>query len=188
MKLYLIRHGKDDDTVRGGWSKSGLTEVGKLQAQELAAQINTQKNELKIGRLFSSDLPRAIQTATPISAVLSLEIELKPQFRETNNGIFAGMKNDIANEKYPGIYWSTLQWDEPYPQGESPRMFYERIKTAWTELSVNENAILVTHGGVINVIYSLIDGVEFSNKTHANKIPHAVMIPLIYENGIWRKE
>lgn len=25
MNIYLVRHGKDDETVRGGWSKASLT-------------------------------------------------------------------------------------------------------------------------------------------------------------------
>jgi probable phosphoglycerate mutase len=158
----------------------------------LVDYINENKNELKIERIFSSDLPRAIQTAEMISAVLKLEIELMPEFRETNNGIFAGMPNEIANEKYPGLYWNTLEWDEPYPQGESPRIFYERIKTAWEQFSEmiaknGKNIIFVTHGGVKNVIYTLIDGTSFSNKDKVERIPHVTMIPLNYNNAKWSR-
>lgn len=28
MICYLVRHGKDDDSVRGGWSKSPLSDEG----------------------------------------------------------------------------------------------------------------------------------------------------------------
>ena len=192
MFCYLIRHGKDDETLRGGWSLSGLTEEGISQVKNLTGYINENKNELKIARLFSSDLPRAIQTAQPISALLNLETELMPEFRETNNGVLAGMPNEIADEKYSGLYWNTLDWDEAYPQGESPRIFYERIKTAWEQFSgmiskSGENVILVTHGGVINVIHSLVDGRPFSNKGKAERIAHAVMLPLGYNDGAWRR-
>ena len=191
MICYLIRHGKDDDSVRGGWSNSGLTAEGKMQVRNLADYIGKNKNELNIDRLFSSDLPRAAETALPISEVLGLEVDFRPEFRETNNGVLAGMPNDIANEKYPGLYWRTLEWDEAYPQGESPRIFYERIKTAWENFSdriLNENksVILVTHGGVINVIYCLIENKPFSNKMHSENIAHAVMIPLKYKNNSWQ--
>ena len=37
MICYLVRHGKDDDTVRGGWSQQPLTDEGKVQAAELIA-------------------------------------------------------------------------------------------------------------------------------------------------------
>ena len=191
MICYLIRHGKDDDNVRGGWSNSGLTAGGNLQVKILVDYIIENKNELKVEKLFSSDLPRAIETIMPISTALNLEVEFKPEFRETNNGVFAGMPNDIANEKYPGLFWNTLDWDEPYPQGESPRIFYERIKTAWEKFSEkilkeNKNIILVTHGGVINVIYTLIEGTIFSNKMKMERINHAIMMPLKYSNA-WVK-
>jgi len=191
MTCYLVRHGKDNDTVRGGWSNSNLSPEGTLQVKHLSEHIVQHKNELKIEGLFSSDLPRAVQTAMPISKMLNLEIQLLPDFRETNNGLLAGMPNDIANEKYPNLYWGTLEWSEPYPQGESPCMFYTRIKTAWEQFSNlvssrNQNVILVTHSGVINVIYSLVNGTAFSNKTKAERVPYAALIPIKNIGGSWK--
>ena len=120
MTCYLIRHGQDDRGVRGGWSSSGLTDEGRLQVKNLVDYISENRNELKIERLFSSDLPRAAETSMPISKAPNLEIELMSEFRETNNGILAGMLNDVADKEYPGLFWNTLEWDEPYPHGESP--------------------------------------------------------------------
>jgi len=191
MICYLIRHGKDDETVRGGWSKSGLVAEGKLQAKNLADYVSENKDKLKIEKLFSSDLPRAIETAMPISSALNLNVILKPEFRETNNGILAGMPNDIANEKYPGIYWSALDWDESYPQGESPRAFYERIKAAWEAFSEaiikdGRNTALVTHNGVINVILAAIEEREYSNSMKMERIDYATMIAFKYDGG-WKR-
>jgi probable phosphoglycerate mutase len=104
MICYLIRHGKDDDSVRGGWSNSGLTAEGKSQVKNLVDFINENKNKLKIEKLFSSDLLRAVETIMPISTILNLKFEFKPEFRETNNGVLAGMPNNIVNENYPGLF------------------------------------------------------------------------------------
>ena len=41
------------------------------------------------------------------------------------------MLKEKAKAEYPGLYWSALNWEQPYPNGESPRQFYERVKTAW---------------------------------------------------------
>jgi len=185
MICYLVRHGKDDDTVRGGWSRSSLTDEGKAQVKYLADYIFKNRDELKIEKLYSSDLPRAVETVSPIAAALNQRVNFKPEFRETNNGVLAGMPNDIAKEKYPGLFWSALEWDEQYPQGENPRMFYERIKTAWelfsdAIVSENKNVILVTHSGVIDVIYLLIDDKPFSNKSKKDRISYATLIPLKY--------
>jgi len=187
----LVRHGKDDDNIRGGWSNSGLTAEGKSQVKNLVDYISEKENELKIEKLFSSDLTRAVETIMPISTILNLKVEFKPEFRETNNGVLAGMPNNIAIKKYPGLFWNKLEWYESYPEGESPHTFYERIKIAWeifseTIIKENKNVILVTHGGVINVIYTLIDKKPFSNKMKMEKIDHAIMIPLKYNND-WER-
>ena len=185
MICYLVRHGQDDPTVRGGWSMASLTDEGQKQVANLAGYISANKDELRIERLFSSDLPRAVETATPISIALNIKIELTPQFRETNNGLLAGMPNDIATRKYPGLFWSALDWDEPYPEGESPREFYQRVESAWESFSQqiaqqNKNVMLVTHQGVINVLCAVVGGTIYSNKAKMKPIEHAAIIPLRY--------
>lgn len=39
MTIYLVRHGKDDETIRGGWSNHGLMPVGVEQVNKLAKEI-----------------------------------------------------------------------------------------------------------------------------------------------------
>ena len=188
MTCYLARHGKDDDTVRGGWSGQPLTEEGKAQADELASFI--QRSDLGIQYIYSSDLLRAIQTAQSVADKLHLPIIQMPEFREVNNGDLAGMYNELASKMYPGLYWNTLEWEQRYPGGESPKEFYERIRTAWDAfqkmvLEQNENVLLVTHGGVINVILSIVNGEKYSNKTTMRKIQNAELIALEYMEKGW---
>lgn len=84
--------------------------------------------------------------------------------------MLAGMANERADKEYPGLYWRTLDFDEHYPGGESPHEFYDRISAAWGDLVTSvrgsgKDAALVTHGGVINVIMHIIDGIPYSNQT-----------------------
>jgi len=181
MICYLVRHGQDDNTVRGGWSMSPLTENGIRQAEHLAEVIASDKAAYDIRRIFSSDLPRAVQTARPTAAALGLEIEERPEFRETNNGELAGMKNVIALRRFPGMFWNTLDWDQHYPGGESPHEFYDRISAAWEKLKAevsgsDGNIMLVTHAGVINVIMCITSGRPFSNKQRSPAIDHTKII------------
>lgn len=180
MNCYLVRHGKDDDTVRGGWSNSPLTEQGFEQVNALANNIASDPT-LNIVQIFSSDLLRAKQTAEIISKKIDISIAYLPQFRETNNGDLAGMKNTEALSKYPGLFWNTLDWDESYPNGESPHTFYDRVRNAWQDFTSkihdqNGDVILVTHGGVINVILHIVNGLEYSNKTKPFPVKHAELI------------
>ena len=115
------------------------------------------------------------------------------EFREVNNGILAGMKNDLAAETFPGLYWNTLDWEERYPGGESPQEFYERVCEAWNRfqcsaLEHTENVLLVTHGGVIQVILSIVNGEEYSNRKALRKIRNAELIVLDRASGKWQEQ
>lgn len=180
MICYLVRHGKDDDSVRGGWSNSPLTEEGIQQVDRLAAEMQS-AGKTDIGIIYTSDLPRAKQTAEILSMALAVPVIEMPEFRETNNGILAGMNNQVASEQYPGLYWSTLDWEEAYPGGESPCRFYNRIADAWhafknTLQKNDQDVMLVTHGGVINVIQCIEHAMVYSNKENPFPVGNAECI------------
>ena len=182
MTCYLIRHGKDDETIRGGWCDASLSGEGVAQVEALAKRL-AEDSEFRVGHIFSSDLVRTIETAQILNSVLQVPVEFCPQFREVNNGLLAGMKNDAVNVKYPGLYWSTLNWDEHYPGGESPLEFYGRISGAWNEFKdsvkgLPYNVILVTHGGVLNVIQCVEHGIPYSNKANPFPVGYAEMIAI----------
>lgn len=190
MICYLARHGKDDDTVRGGWSQTPLSNEGLRQAKVLASFV--QRSDWDIKQIYSSDLPRAMQTAEAVANQLQLPVIPMQEFREVNNGDLAGMKNELAGRLYPGLYWNTLDWEQQYPGGESPREFYERIRRAWDAfqkeiLERSENVLLVTHGGVIHVILSIVNGMAYSNKAPQRKIGNAELLALEYQDGGWKE-
>lgn len=120
MKIYILRHGQDDDSVRGGWSSVPLMETGIKQAY-----------------------------------------------------VLAGM-----DKKFPNLFWRNLDWEEHYPQGESPKEFYERVCNGWynfTESLANydKNVLLITHGGVINIIRCIINSESYSNRVRYQGAPYA---------------
>lgn len=167
MKLIFVRHGKDDDRYRGGWSALDLTPEGRCQAERLAKHIRENNRYYRIACIVSSDLPRAMTTANCIAAELGLPIQKDRRLREIDNGDLAGMLNETALEKYPGLFFNALEMDEHYPNGESPRDFFRRIELWLSEFAANrpaENVLVLTHGGVINVVYHLVKGMEWSNK------------------------
>lgn len=105
MKLTFVRHGKDDDRYRGGWSNLDLIPEGVEQAKQLAKHLKENNWKYKIAHIISSDLPRTLTTARIISKELEIKIQQEFQIRETNNGDLAGMLNDSALEKYPGLFF-----------------------------------------------------------------------------------
>ena len=182
MICYLVRHGKDDETIRGGWCDASLCAEGIAQVEALTKCL-AENSEFHIGYIFSSDLVRCKQTAEILSQMLNVPVEFYTQFREVNNGLLAGMKNDVACVKYPGLYWSTLGWEEHYPDGESPREFYERISNTWFKFkdavkNLPYDIMVVTHGGVMNVIQCLEHNVVYSNKLNPYPVGYAEMVAI----------
>jgi Fructose-2,6-bisphosphatase len=175
VRIIFIRHGKDDDRYRGGWSTLDLIPEGMEQARKLAKYLKENKSNYDISQIVSSDLTRTMTTASFISEELGLPILKDFQLRETNNGDLAGMLNNDALIKYPGLFFSSLKMNETYPNGESPNDFYMRIRT-WFEDFINKhrhsnsNILVVTHSGVINIVYHIVKNIEWSNKNCLFKI------------------
>ena len=187
MRIFLVRHGKDDGNYRGGWSLVPLTEEGINQVKKLAEFLNTQKDYYNIEKIISSDLERARQTTNIINEKLNVNVEFTERLREMNNGKIAGMLNKDVEKIYPGLYYNTLRMDERYPGGECPIEFHDRIikdfKDIVKENKNHNNIMIVTHSGVINIIYRYINNMEWSNKIKSIKVSNASIYSLILENN-----
>lgn len=174
--IILMRHGEDDNTRLGGWSNAGLSSTGIKQAKHAGEKIV--RAGYKITHIFSSDLERAKETAEIVAKDMNLKVVYAEEFRETNNGDLAGMPKEQAREEYPGLYWNSLEWEQEYPNGESPKSFFERVKSAWERFKtdtadVDGDVLLVTHGGVIDVILCLENGLNYTNKHTTFRIGNA---------------
>lgn len=175
--IYLMRHGADAPDRLGGWSSLGLTDEGKRQVRAAGLMLA----DKGITVIYSSDLIRARETAEIVAEQLDQPVILLPEFRESNNGHLAGMLKEEAALKYPGKYWNNLGWTEPWPGGESPQQFFERIRAAWSEFKENvngETVLLVSHGGVMNIILCLENGVSYTNKETRYRIRDAEIITI----------
>lgn len=154
--LIVVRHAESVHHVTGltgGWTDTGLTELGQRQAGLLAARLRGELGRQPL-RILSSDLQRARQTADPIGRALGRSIELVPALRELDNGAAAGMTQEqargIAVEPSPPL----LDW-QPYPGAETWRRFYARVVGFMEQLIQEEPrpALLVTHGGtIVNIV------------------------------------
>ena len=175
--IYLMRHGEDPSERYGGWSTYGLTAKGSAQVRSATSNLVDEG----ITQIYSSDLVRAKETAEIVANALSLTITYLPQFRESNNGLLAGMLKTEALKKYPGVYWNALDWTETWPEGESPQQFFHRIQKAWNEFKEQvggRNVLLVSHGGVMNIILCLENGIPYTNKETRFQIKDAEIVQI----------
>ncbi len=153
--IYLMRHGQDDETYIGGWSSVDLLPEGREEVLESATWL---KNKLKIKRILSSDILRAVSSAEIVSRVLGLPYEKTETLREQDKGLLNGLPKDQAYSKYPNFRDDKLTVDTVYPNGESLRNLYERTLVFLPELlSLEDDTLLITHRGVINMVYYILN-------------------------------
>jgi probable phosphoglycerate mutase len=159
MQLYVVRHGETQANAEGRYQGSldvELNERGVLQAQELRARLPAQ-----IDAVVVSPLRRAQQTAAIVFAQDRLERRTLDAFRERGVGVFEGLTQVEAAQRYPELWAQniTRQWELAPTDGESISQFVERIRGGLSELLVNHGqqvVVLVAHGVVAKAIRALV--------------------------------
>lgn len=184
--IYLVRHAKSSGNTRPGWGNNPVVAEGMTQINNLIKYIEINKKELNIRHIYSSDVHRALETCKRVSTYLNIDYELCPQFRAPNNGELGKLSNNEVDKLYPNVHYYTLDFDEPYPGGESPHQFFDRVSLAWNEFiikisNLNGNILLFTHSSVIRVIYSIVNDLFYDNKINSN-IPECQLLCIEYDN------
>jgi probable phosphoglycerate mutase len=155
--LLAIRHGETEWNSQSrfqGHLNSALNAAGLAQAVALGEYLARERFDL----LLSSDLGRALQTASAIARRSGHEIAVEPGLRERNMGIFQGLTPAEVQARYPDEYarFKTRDPDYAIPDGESMRQLFERSVACFTALAVRHAGLTlaaVTHGGVLAMLY-----------------------------------
>lgn len=168
--IYLLRHGLDDERYIGGWSDVSLIEEGKKQV--IGARDFLETSGIKFDRIISSDIKRAHQTAELIAEKFPLKIEDTPLLRELNKGLLNGVKKDNVPAEYHE-FLGDVSIDTVYPEGESMTQFYERISASVDKILELDSSLLVTHRGVINMLYFILNGIKLCNDKKMFGVTHA---------------
>lgn len=182
--IYLMRHGLDDENYVGGWSDVSLIEDGIKEVEESARWI---RDNLVIKSIISSDINRAVESANIVSSITGTPVTLDSNLREQNKGLLNGLDKSIAIEKYPK-YMSSVDKYTIYPQGESLLQLYERIKIYLDKLmKIDDNSLIVTHRGVINMIYYILNNIELDMDKKRFNVEHASIHELDKDNKLIRR-
>lgn len=180
--IYLMRHGLDDENYVGGYSDVPLINEGINQVEDSTRYI---KN-LKINSIICSDVLRAHQTAYIISQQLGKVMKQDESLRELDKGLLNGMDKKIAEKLYPK-YFKKLTIYDKYPKGECMLDLYLRIKELLKYMDKYENSLLVTHRGVINMIYYILNGIELSMDKERFGVTHASIHELNIQKNLIRR-
>lgn len=182
--IYLLRHGLDDENYIGGWSEVDVINEGKMQIYD-ATQFLKQQN-FQINKIFTSDVKRAITTANIVAKELNVEVIKDSNLRELNKGDLNGMLKSEAIKNYPQ-YLKEVTIDTKYPNGESMQEFYQRVKEYLPKLYELDNNLIVTHRGVINMLYFILNNIDLDMNKEQFNVTHGSIHKLdIKENKIER--
>ncbi|OLF08798.1 histidine phosphatase family protein [Actinophytocola xinjiangensis] len=150
-RLVMWRHGETDYNATGrmqGHLDSQLTEVGRNQARFAVPALARFSPDIVV----TSDLRRAMDTATTFTQVTGVPMRVDKRLRETNLGLWQGLTSAEVDEQWPGArqIWQTDPTWTP-PGGESRLEVAARAAEVVGDLdeSTEDTAVLCAHGGLI---------------------------------------
>ena len=159
IRVVLWRHGQTDWNVENrfqGHSDIPLNKVGEYQASEAAKVLAA----LRPDRIISSDLLRAQSTAAALAQLTDIKVEINPNLRETDGGLWEGK---LASENRASHGELFANW---YEGGDEPAGVTgeRRSEVAMRAVSVIEKEtanfsgtiVFVTHGGTVRSVLGSI--------------------------------
>ncbi|NLA35418.1 MAG: histidine phosphatase family protein [Actinobacteria bacterium] len=167
--LYIVRHGRTESNASGlllGHADPPLDELGRWQAAQAARSLSP-SNGVTLGRIISSPLVRARETAEALAAQnpIAPAVTVDDRLIELDYGDW----DQIPIRDIRPAQWRAWQADVDFapPGGESLAELHERVVAALDELvdeARERDIAIVTHVSPIKsiVAWALGVGVEVS--------------------------
>lgn len=153
-RVFLVRHGENPANITKEFSYKlvdyDLNERGIAQAKQTAAYFAG----MKIDRICSSPLRRAVQTARIIADALKTDMSIVEEFRELNVGDLERRKPD--EESWGVLFRVTAEWYRgnmaaAFPNGEDGKTLVARFQDGLRQAVSGihgGSVIVVGHGGI----------------------------------------
>ncbi len=162
MRLILVRHGKTDWNETGrcqGISDVPLNTTGERQAEKVAHSLKDES----IDRIYSSNLARAKTTAEKIAAYHSIDVDIRDDLGEMDQGVFEGLDFSYIREKYSDVleHWRKDPETLQLPGGESLKGVQQRALDAVADIKNrfgSQNIVVVSHNMVIGTLLCSFTG------------------------------
>ena len=156
-RLIVVRHGEtawNVDTRIQGHLDIPLNATGLWQARQLGDALAGEA----ISAIYTSDLLRARKTAQAVADATGAALVDEPGLRERAFGSFQGRTFAEVEAEHPEQARRWRQRDPDYAPdgGESLLVLRERVVDTTHRLAARhpgELVLLVTHGGVLDVLY-----------------------------------
>lgn len=165
--LWLVRHGESTwnrlGLAQGHNDEAELTDRGQQQARDVARTLH----DHLIAAVYVSDLRRAVQTATPLAAMLGLPVYPDARLRERCLGVVEGAALTEVGPDVTGIQGGLVIDPDARPEGgESLRDFYQRAAAFADDMAARVaqaavppgDIVVVAHGGTLRVLHAYLNG------------------------------
>jgi probable phosphoglycerate mutase len=195
--LVIVRHGESAAQVGGILSGhdtcTGLSDLGRRQVATLRDRLLRTGELGAVHGVYTSILPRAIETAEIIRPALGAVIATADcEWCEIHAGEAEGMTYDEMREKYP-LVPDTGAW-EPFvprfPGGESWAQCFARVGRQLRTLAyqhAGERVVVVGHGGTVGASFVALGDAPIRtgiDMTHA--AVNSSLTEWRYSHGAWR--
>lgn len=160
MKLVLVRHGQTIQNaarITQGHRFGTLSDLGRQQAKDVAKELKDEHFDV----IYSSDLERCVDTSAAIHRYhVDTPYFLRTEIREFAFGVFEG-RPSRSKLVHLGIVTGIILPKRALGV-ESPKDVRERVVPFINHLlkkHQNDTVLVVTHGGVIRILKTVIEGV-----------------------------
>lgn len=215
LKILLIRHGQSQGNVEGrmeGWSSTGLTDLGRQQAQQLGQRLG-QENQYPT-QIYCSPLQRATETLAAMASELWSTVEIPApaisiseipmpeipipeipvptvfhdDLRENHQGILTGLTWAEAQAQYPDLCQrleTSLDW-VPIPEAESWLDGHQRAQRFVDNLLQQhrngDQVWVISHQWIFQHIFACLLG---SERTWGISFGHTAITELWLDRDRW---
>lgn len=186
-RVILIRPGETDWNKNERWQgfvASPLNEHGRQQALALAKYIRN----IGLSALYTSDLVRALQTATILGERLGFDPIPDPRWRERDIGKWQGMTQDEMRTWYADEYQQLQDDVENYrvPGGESRADVRQRVNAAFADVLKQDKGStvgIITHTTATHLLLdSIIPDYDVYGSVLGNTSVTTIMLN---DAGVW---
>jgi broad specificity phosphatase PhoE len=154
LVIHVVRHGRTRSNRVGlvmGWSDESIEPDQHAAAAAVAARLAAAPAPV---RIVSSPLARARDTAAPLAAALSVDLETDRRLGELYQGPWEGLAASDVARRWPREWsvWRTAPETLDLDGRETLAAFYARVADAFDDLVRSSDAatvVVFTHDAVV---------------------------------------
>lgn len=187
--IFVVTHAQSIHHIEnkvGGWFDTGLTTLGKRQA-ELTADKLKQLINVHTPSILSSDLKRSKETASTIAKEFGCSFSLTKDLRELSYGVAEGKPENWLSERITPAPENDRLDHICIEGAESKRELIARVYRAVDVVIAadSSNHILVTHGFAFTFVIARWIGIPIESAGHVNFKSSTGGISHLQQDDFW---